>query len=233
LSNRNREKGGNNLQRVIKKESLAEQAFNLIKKDIISGKLAPEEELPEKKLAQELGISRTPVREALRRLAVEGLVVLSDQKIGRVASFTVEDALHFIEIRTLLEVYNLETSSLLKNELYGEMRENLDAQLKAITEERYEEFIDLDREFHLLLARHNPNPRLRTLIHTFNTGVNRAFLVLSNTLQFSAMEAYGEHRRIVDALEAGKIDDAKIEMADHMENIASRMKGYYLKEEEK
>jgi DNA-binding GntR family transcriptional regulator len=221
------------LQRVIKKESLAEQAFHLIKKDIISGKLAPAEELPEKKLAQELGISRTPVREALKRLAVEGLVVLSDQKIAVVASFTEEDAMHFIEIRTLLEVYNLETSAPPKNELYEEIRENLAAQLKAITEECYEEFIDLDREFHLLLARHNPNPRLRALIHTFNTGVNRAFLVLSNTLQFSAMEAYGEHKRIVEALEAGAIDEAKIEMANHMKNIERRMKSYYLEEEKK
>jgi DNA-binding GntR family transcriptional regulator len=223
-------KGGNKLHRVIKKESLAEQAFNLIKKEIISGKLAPAEELPEKKLAQELGISRTPVREALRRLAVEGLVVLSDQKIATVASFTEEDAMHFMEIRKLLEVYNLEAVSPLKNEVFEKIKENMDAQLKAITAGRYEEFIDLDREFHLLLAGENPNPRLRALIQSVNTGVNRAFLVLSNTLQVSAMEAYGEHKRIVDALEVGMIEEAKREMADHMKNIASRIKGYYLKE---
>ncbi|MEG9295909.1 GntR family transcriptional regulator [Mangrovibacillus sp. Mu-81] len=217
---------------MIKKESLAEQAFNLIKKEIISGKLAPAEELPEKKLAQELGISRTPVREALRRLAVEGLVVLSDQKIATVASFTEEDAMHFMEIRKLLEVYNLEAVSPLKNEVFEKIKENMDAQLKAITAGRYEEFIDLDREFHLLLAGENPNPRLRALIQSVNTGVNRAFLVLSNTLQVSAMEAYGEHKRIVDALEVGMIEEAKREMADHMKNIASRIKGYYLKEVE-
>jgi DNA-binding GntR family transcriptional regulator len=221
------------LQRVIKKETLAEQAFNLIKKDIISGKLAPAEELPEKKLAQELGISRTPVREALTRLAVEGLVVLSDQKIATVASFTEEDAMHFMEIRTLLEVYNLEATFPLNGEVFDGIRENLDGQLKAITDGCYEEFIDLDREFHLLLAGENPNPKLRALIHSVNTGVNRAFLVLSNTLQLSAMEAYEEHKRIVDALETGVIEEAKLEMAHHMKNIARRIKGYYLKEEEK
>jgi DNA-binding GntR family transcriptional regulator len=221
------------LQRVIKKETLAEQAFNLIKKDIISGKLAPAEELPEKKLAQELGISRTPVREALTRLAVEGLVVLSDQKIATVASFTEEDAMHFMEIRTLLEVYNLEATFPLLGEVFEGLRVNLDLQLKAITEGYYEEFIDLDREFHLLLAGENTNPKLRALIHSVNTGVNRAFLVLSNTLQLSAMEAYEEHKHIVDALESGVIEEAKKEMANHMKNIARRIKGYYLKEEEK
>ncbi|QTC40383.1 GntR family transcriptional regulator [Bacillus sp. V3] len=221
------------MQRVIKKETLAEQAFNLIKKDIISGKLAPAEELPEKKLAQELGISRTPVREALTRLAGEGLVVLSDQKIATVASFTEEDAMHFMEIRTLLEVYNLEAIFPLELEVLGGVKANLDEQLKAITKGCYEEFIDLDREFHLLLASKNPNPKLRAMIHTVNTGVNRAFLVLSNTLHVSAKEAFEEHKRIVAALENGLIDEAKLEMANHMKNIALRIKGYYLEEEKR
>lgn len=221
------------MPRVIKKETLAEQAFNLIKKDIISGKLAPGEELPEKKLAQEFGISRTPVREALTRLEMEGLVEVSDQKIATVASFTEEDAMHFMEIRTLLEVYNLEATDPLERDVLEGIRENLDAQLAAIEVGSYETFIDLDREFHLLLAGQNRNPKLRTLIHSVNTGVNRAFLVLSHTLQLSAGEAYEEHRRIVDALEAGAIEEAKREMSGHMKNIVRRMKGYYLEEETK
>ncbi|OIU69805.1 hypothetical protein BHE18_02535 [Rossellomorea aquimaris] len=221
------------MPRVIKKETLAEQAFNLIKKDIISGKLAPGEELPEKKLAQEFGISRTPVREALTRLAGEGLVEVSDQKIATVASFTEEDAMHFMEIRTLLEVYNLEATFPMNREVLEGIRENLDAQLAAIGAGSYEKFIDLDREFHLLLAGSNPNPKLRALIHSVNTGVNRAFLVLSHTLQLSAREAYEEHTRIVNALESGAIEEAKREMTGHMKNIVRRMKGYYLEEETK
>lgn len=230
--NKNKKIGGSDLQRIIKKETLAEQAFNLIKKDIISGKLAPDEELPEKKLAEELGISRTPIREALKRLAAEGLIIISDAKMATVASFTEEDALQFLEIRELLEVYNLEIiADTLHDRLLEELKENLKSQLQAITEDCYEEFIELDREFHLLLAKENPNPKLRDMIHTSNTGVNRAFLVLSNTLRLSAKEAYEEHNRIFTALQSKHVETAKKEMSAHMKNIERRIQGYYQEEE--
>ncbi|MGM0754178.1 MAG: GntR family transcriptional regulator [Bacillota bacterium] len=220
------------MQRIIKKETLAEQAFNLIKKDIISGKLAPDEELPEKKLAEELGISRTPIREALKRLAAEGLIMISDAKMATVASFTEEDALQFLEIRELLEVYNLEIIvNTFQDRLLDELKENLKSQWKAITEDCYEEFIELDRKFHLLLAKENPNPKLRDMIHTSNTGVNRAFLVLSNTLRLSAKEAYEEHIRIFTALQSKHVEAAKKEMSAHMKNIERRIQGYYQEEE--
>jgi DNA-binding GntR family transcriptional regulator len=224
--------GGSDLQRIIKKETLAEQAFNLIKKDIISGKLAPDEELPEKKLAEELGISRTPIREALKRLAAEGLIMISDAKMATVASFTEEDALQFLEIRELLEVYNLEIiADTFQDRLLEELKENLESQWQAIKEDCYEEFIELDREFHLLLAKENPNPKLRDMIHTSNTGVNRAFLVLSNTLRLSAKEAYEEHNRIFTALQSKHVETAKKEMSAHMKNIERRIQGYYQEEE--
>lgn len=220
------------MQRIIKKETLAEQAFNLIKKDIISGKLAPDEELPEKKLAEELGISRTPIREALKRLAAEGLIIISDAKMATVASFTEEDALQFLEIRELLEVYNLGIiADTFQERLLEELKENLKSQWQAITEDCYEEFIELDREFHLLLAKENPNPKLRDMIHTSNTGVNRAFLVLSNTLRLSAKEAYEEHNRIFTALQSKRVETAKKEMSAHMKNIELRIQGYYQEEE--
>lgn len=220
------------MQRIIKKETLAEQAFNLIKKDIISGKLAPDEELPEKRLAEELGISRTPIREALKRLAAEGLIMISDAKMATVASFTEEDALQFLEIRELLEVYNLEIIvDTFQGRLLEELKENLKLQWQAITEDSYEEFIELDREFHLLLAKENPNPKLRDMIHTSNTGVNRAFLVLSNTLRLSAKEAYEEHNRIFTALQSKHVETAKKEMSAHMKNIERRIQGYYQEEE--
>lgn len=225
--------GGSDLKRIIKKETLAEQAFNLIKDDIISGQLATNEELPEKKLAEELGISRTPIREALKRLASEGLVVISDAKMAIVASFTSEDVLQFLEIRELLEVYNLETIvSSFDRALLEELQQNVDDQSKAITKDSYQEFIELDREFHLLLASGNPNPKLRDMIHTVNTKVNRAFLVISNTLRLSAKEAYDEHKRILKALQSKNVEMAKREMSSHMKNIERRIQGYYKEEEE-
>lgn len=219
------------MQRIKKKETFADQAFNLLKKEIISGELAPNEELPEEKLAKQLGISRTPIREAMKRLASEGLVVLHDARPATVATFTKDDVLHLMEIRRLLEVYNIESiSRTITPDVLHELNQNVKEQLKAITENDFHEFIDLDREFHLLLAKGNPNPKLKEMIHSVNTGVNRAFLVLSNTLSVSAKEAYIEHKGIVEALGNQNTEIAKREMISHMENIEFRIHSYYKEE---
>ena len=105
---------------MIIKKTLAGQAFQLLRKQILSGELSSGDELPEKRLAEEYGISRTPIREALRKLAAEGLVTISDAKIAVVASFTEEDGLQHLEIRELLEVYNLEVIPELDDSLMGE-----------------------------------------------------------------------------------------------------------------
>ncbi|QHA37785.1 GntR family transcriptional regulator [Rossellomorea marisflavi] len=212
---------------MIIKKTLAGQAFQMLRKQILSGELSSGDELPEKRLAEEYGISRTPIREALRKLAAEGLVTISEAKVAVVASFTEEDGLQHLEIRELLEVYNLDVIPGLGEGLMGELDDNLEAQHRAILEDRYDAFIDLDRRFHLLLAAPNPNPKLKEMIKSSNTGVNRAFLGLSGRLRMSAMEAYEEHVRLVRFLKVGDRESAKRQMRHHMTQIRQRMQGYY------
>lgn len=212
--------------------SLAEQAYNIVKKDIISGKLIPSQELPEKWLAEELGISRTPVREALARLATESLIDETDQKIARVASFTQDDVMESMEIRTLLEVYNAKRiTPLVSKQLLEALSENLDLQKESIEAKSYESFIDYDRQFHLILAEANPNSKLVHFIKEANTGVKRAFLVLSNSLTMSAEQAYTEHQDIVIALSKGDVHQVEKAMHNHMIQIEQRIYKYYQKGE--
>jgi DNA-binding GntR family transcriptional regulator len=218
------------LRKIKKPESLADQAYNLIRKDILTGTLAPNEELREEKFAMELGISRTPLREAIRRLATDGLVVLQTGKPAIVSSFTKEDALHQMEVRKLLETYNIEqVASLVTPTFINTLKDNLKLQKRAADKNDFHEFIDLDREFHLILANQNPNKKLREMIHTINTGVNRAFLILANTYPISAMEASGEHEDIVTALEEKDEVAATKAMLEHMDNIERRFLHYYKK----
>jgi DNA-binding GntR family transcriptional regulator len=216
------------LRKIKKPESLADQAYNLIRKDILTGTLAPNEELREEKFAMELGISRTPLREAIRRLATDGLVVLQTGKPAIVSSFTKEDALHQMEVRKLLETYNIEqVASLVTPTFINTLKDNLKLQKRAADKNDFHEFIDLDREFHLILANQNPNKKLREMIHTINTGVNRAFLILANTYPISAMEASVEHEDIVSALEEKDKVAATQAMLEHMDNIERRFLHYY------
>ncbi|TQR21330.1 GntR family transcriptional regulator [Psychrobacillus vulpis] len=220
------------MKKIIQKESLADLAFKSIKDAIIAGKLEQEEELPEEKLAADLGISRTPIREALKRLAADGLVNLHKARPATVATFTKDDGLHYMEIRRLLEIYNIEKNAdHLSDQVLYELNSNLVGQKEAIDSNDYNSFIDLDREFHLLLANIGNNVKLIELINQLNTGVNRAFLVLSNTLPVSAMDAYIEHKKIVQALQNLEKDLAKQLMILHLENVEKRFLNYYTEEE--
>lgn len=178
----------------------------------------------------ELGISRTPLREAIRRLATDGLVVLTTGKPASVSSFTKEDALHQMEVRKLLETYNIEqVARFVTPTFINTLKDNLKLQKRAADKNDFHEFIELDREFHLILANQNPNTKLREMIHTINTGVNRAFLILANTYPISAMEASGEHEDIVNALENKDEIAATKAMLEHMDNIERRFLHYYKK----
>lgn len=222
------------MKKIIQKESLADQAFSSIKDAIIAGKLAQEEELPEEKLASDLGISRTPIREALKRLAAEGLVNMHKARPATVATFTKDNALHYMEIRKLLEIHNIEKNAdQLSDQVLYALQKNLEGQLEAIDVNDYNSFMDFDREFHLLLANIGGNVKLAELISQMNTGVNRAFLFLSNTLPISASDAYTEHVEIVQALQKRENVLAKQLMIIHLDNVEERFLNYYTGEENK
>lgn len=216
----------------MKRATLAEQAYTLLKKAIISGKLAPETELTEEKLASDLGVSRTPLREAIQKLAMEGLVDLNKGKPATVATFSKEESLAYMELRCVLEVYNIEQIIFNNDMLFvRELEENLQEQMKAIANDDFQEFIDYDRKFHLILSSQNQNEKIKQLIHQMNTGVNRAFLVLSNTVHMSAIEAYDEHKRIIEAIKEKNIELAKQEMTDHLKKVEERFLVYFKGEE--
>ncbi|MFD1927410.1 GntR family transcriptional regulator [Sporosarcina siberiensis] len=220
------------MEKVKASASLAEQAYSLLKTAIMSGKLASEIELPEERLAADLGVSRTPLREAIRRLAAEGLVVLNKGKPATVATFTKEDSLDFMELRSVLEIYNIGKVVFVEDPVFiHELEENLDRQMDAIKEDDYQEFIDYDREFHLILASENENSKIREMIHQVNSGVNRAFIMLSNTVHMSAKGAYEEHQRIVEAIKLKDVDLATKEMTIHLKNIEERFLYYYKSKE--
>ncbi|MCG7334898.1 GntR family transcriptional regulator [Sporosarcina sp. ACRSM] len=221
------------MEKVIKPTSLAEQAYSLLKQSIISGKLAPKTELTEERLANDLGVSRTPLREAIRKLAMEGLIDLNKGKPATVATFTKEDSLDYLELRRVLEIYNIENIVLNDDgQLIKELENNLKEQMKAISSNDFQDFMNYDREFHLILASQNKNRKIKQLIHQMNTGINRAFLILSNTVEMSAIEAYHEHLRIIEAIKSKDLELSKREMMMHLKKVEDRFLIYFKREEE-
>lgn len=211
------------MKKIAQPASLSDQAYNIIKEQILTGKLQDNDALPEEKLASQLGISRTPLRNALLRLSSEGLIVQRKGEPARVASFTKENSLEYMEIRSLLEIYNIEKIvTKIDDKFVHLLEENLAEQAEAIADGTYNDFIEKDREFHLLLASYSGNNELKKMIKKMNTGVNRAFIILSKTVPQSAQSAYEEHADIIKALKAKDTVVAKNTMHLHLANVEKR-----------
>ena len=90
---------------------LREIVFEALKDAILKGKLEPGKRLMEIKLADQLGVSRTPVREAIRKLELEGLVIMEARKGAYVSAISLEDIIDTLEVREALETYAIKLAS--------------------------------------------------------------------------------------------------------------------------
>lgn len=213
------------VKKVTEKELLADQATRILRDAIVTGELAPGAELPEEKIAAKLGISRTPLREALRRLQREGFLTAQRGKPSKVTNLTEEDFLHTLEVRQLIETYSIEkivdniSESLLK-----QLKENIKQQEKATLDYNFNLFLELDRDFHLLLASANKNQQIRDIIYEMNTGIYRVFNFFVYKLPKTGEISFREHLEILEAIEEKKASLAKKKMEEHIGKIATRMK---------
>jgi DNA-binding GntR family transcriptional regulator len=220
------------LRKLKQSDTLANQAYRSIKKAIIYGQFSPNEQLAEEQIASILGISRTPIREAMNRLAYEGLLEIEKGKKARVAVFTEHDHENFLELRQLLEPHNVwKLAATISPTIIYELEQNLLEQLQALREKNLYSFIDKDMEFHLILTKGSNNHKLGEYIEQLNTNLNRRFLILSGSLERSAQEAYDEHRSILEALKAGDGETARERMIHHIEQVELRVKAYQIKGE--
>ena len=105
---------------------LRDVVFNTLRNAILKGELEPGERLMEIKLAEKLGVSRTPIREAIRKLELEGLVVMTPRKSAEVARITEEDLTDVLEVRRVLEELAIDLSCQnITDDIIAELEDNL------------------------------------------------------------------------------------------------------------
>src|SRR5699024_6560585 len=154
---------------------------------------------------------RTPLRDALNRLAAEGLVVQKQGAPSEVAGFSKERSLEYTELRKLLEVYNIEKIiGSVTEDVINELEKNLEDQLLSIKPLSYNDFTEQHHHFPLLSASVNQISHLRKLIHRMNTVVNRAFILLPNTVVRSAEEAHDVLLEIFELIKEKDTDTANV-----------------------
>lgn len=205
-----------NLAAPIARTSLADSVYQHILEAILAGGLPGGTELNEVALAAEVGVSRTPVHEALRRLAADGLVVQLANRRACVAQFGRQDILEIYEMRKILECATVERAA-------RQLPEDQLAELRAEAEDLHaardgrawsNRALDFDIRFHALLAAAAGNERLRGEITKYRHLV-RALCRMSGPANLRA--ALAEHRRILDALEARDPATARRAMAVHID----------------
>ena len=212
------------LSPVRKDSSLADKAYNTIRDAIISNELPPGETLTEERLSEQLSISRTPIRTALQRLVVEGLVAANGKSMT-VTSLSVEDITSICSARLPLELLVIENlKGKVTPQLIRHLRESIALQQKDLNmrgANYFKKYIHQDHLFHILLAQATGNRFLVDLIELINTHSNRC-LMLYSTLDRDRSFAVLEHILIVDCLERGDFDQARLAMSDHLLNVSKR-----------
>lgn len=179
--------------------SIAEAVFNTIEQDILEGRLANGEILTELKLCEILSVSRTPVREALKRLKQEGMIVESG-KGAVVVGITQKDIDDIYAIRRRLE--GLASSMCCDNaspEMIKELQETLELQEFYISRGNFENLRNLDSEFHRKIYEHCGSKVLSNILTDLHRKVQR-YRLISMQNQKRADEVLEEHRAILKAI---------------------------------
>lgn len=198
--------------------SLREWAHLRLREMIISGELAPGEDIHEGQLCARLNISKSPLREALRQLAEEGLVVATPTKGSLVAPVTAEDIREIYDLRYYLEALEVRLAAeRIADEEIAALRSNIAAMEERAHAGDVAGFAEHDVDFHLALARISGNRRLLRMQESLQAQVRRLVVYqLGISGQRGEMEAVAWHTAIVDALEARDAARAEEQMRGHI-----------------
>ena len=198
-------------------QPLREVVCESLRDAIRRGVLKPGERLMEIQLAEELGVSRTPVREAIRKLELEGYVIMMPRRGTYVASMSIRDINEIFEIRTALESLS---NGLAAERITDEELESLQRLLVMIggyvEEGNMDKIVETDIEFHDLLYRAARNSRLVGIISNLREQLTR-FRTPSMSYPGRLETTLEEHREIVEAIAEGDVKRAKKAAEHHME----------------
>jgi DNA-binding GntR family transcriptional regulator len=199
-------------------QSLAERAYHELRRLIVSLELAPGAVIDERELLQRLGIGRTPVREALRRLALERLVEVYPRRGMFVTGVDVRQLARLSEVRAVLEP---EAARLAAERATGADRAELDALLEEL-DAGESELMALDERIHRAVYRAAHNDLLEATLEQYYALALRIWmLALEHTQDLE--EALEAHRELVEAIRDGDGERAAQIMRDHVENFEQAM----------
>ncbi|CCJ51303.1 GntR family transcriptional regulator [Bordetella parapertussis] len=189
-----------------------------LRKRILSGAYAQGERLVEGDLAEEMGVSRIPVREALRALAAAGLVRIEPRRGTSVASLSPEHARDIVEVRATLEALNARLAAQRRNpQQVADMDRAIRDGAHACERGDTAALVEQNRHFHELLGGVSTNAVLQDLMRSLR---DRTALLFARNSVTRAADILDEHAGILQAVTAGDADLASLLAARHVHNAA-------------
>ncbi len=191
----------------------SEKAYTEIRNHILELKTPPKEPLSEVKLASRLGMSRTPVREALKRLESEGVIVSYSKRGSFINIPTLKEMRDVFEVRIFLEAA---AAKLAAKQIDLERLKEFDTSFKAFRQGKGKgDFVKLGREFHFFIIESTGNDVLREILNNIYTKLE---IIRLFSYSFRRSEASEEHMELVRALQERDEELSSVSMQNHLRN---------------
>lgn len=218
----------------IQRTLIGDQVYAILWQQIVSHKLLPGDKLSDLRLSEELGVSRTPVREALFRLSQDGIVRAGSRRGFTVATFSTEDVREVYDIRTALEVMAIRLA-------YPNLtRAQIDAAQEAhdLASQRVaqghkdarEHWFQVDRDFHHMLVASTGNKRLLSMLDTLRSQV-RVFHVYVTHRRPIQQRVIDQHCLIIEGLRQKTSKAAEDAMEQHIQSLKDHLLNEFVQHE--
>ncbi len=188
-----------------------------LREQILNGEIGPDERLVETKIAKEIGTSRTPVREALHTLEMEGLLE-SIPRVGyKVNTISDREVEEICEIRTAIETLAVHwATKKAHKKLVNDLKKNIAATEQRVGQGEVRAFVDLDAQFHEIIAGVSGSKRLLELAQTLRRHMVR-YRVQSIYALDNVLRGINGHKAILAAIETGDVESASEAIRSHLE----------------
>lgn len=199
--------------------SKSKRVYEILLENIIKGRLLPGEKLVERDLAKKLGVSKTPVREALSKLEREGLIEGASYHSFSVAQISHKDIIEIYDIREIIDgLAARATTEKIKEKKVKQLHSIIRSFKSYLKKNDLESYSSLDIKFHNLLGLISENRRLCEIMQRLRNQT-RVLMTTSVTLPGRAEASLAEHRKIVDAVTSQDTDLAERFAREHIRNV--------------
>ena len=207
------------IQRLSTPQNLTALAYESIKRHILEGNLSHDVRLTEETLSRQLGISKSPIREALNSLQNEGLIRIEPRRGAYLRRFCIKEVEDLYNLRETLEVYAVSVVKITP-QLIEELKASIEHTKKYLKSHDKIHHIEEDTRFHTTIAKATDNQELCRVLENIQ---NQLWLLRCQTYDLSSNAAPRTHAAILQALKLGDRKKAQIAMREHISLVRTRL----------